>query len=134
MSLVTVAEAADRLKVSTQTVKRRLKSGGLHGQQQGTPQGYIWLVDMPDDLDEPNDDTTTSYDDTCTDMPTDISREVKRMEEIIVMLQTELERRDHQIETKDKQIGELHVLLQQSQAALPAPKEDRQSWWRFWER
>jgi hypothetical protein len=29
----------------------------------------------------------------------------------------------------------LHVLLQQAQAALPAPKEDHPSWWqRLWHR
>ena len=49
MALVNVAEAADVLKVSTQTVKRRLKSGSLRGEQRATAQGYIWLVDIPED-------------------------------------------------------------------------------------
>jgi len=40
---------------------------------------------------------------------------------------------ERQVEAKDEQIKELHVLLQQSQAALPAPKENRR-WWRFWDR
>jgi len=140
MSLVTVGEAADRLKVSTQTVKRRLKTGSLHGQREETPQGYIWLVDILDDFEEPNVDTATFPDDTSATISADISREIKRMEEMIAMLQTELDRRDRQIgtkddqiETKDKQIGELHILLQQSQAALPAARDDR-TWWRFWER
>ena len=39
-----------------------------------------------------------------------------------------------QVEGKDKQIGELHVLLQQAQAALPAPRENHHPWWRFWQR
>ncbi len=134
MGQVTVAEAADLLKVSTQTVKRRLKSGSLRGQQEATPQGYIWLVDMPDDYNGSDTDTTTFPDDISDDMPVGISREIKRMEEMISMLQTELERRDRQVETKDKQIGELHVLLQQVQAALPAPKENHHSWWRFWQK
>jgi hypothetical protein len=38
-----------------------------------------------------------------------------------------------QLEAKDKQIEQLHVLLQQAQAALPAPRENR-PWWRLWQR
>ena len=46
--------------------------------------------------------------------------------------QEQLSVKDLQLETKDRQIGELHILLQQAQAALPAPKENRhRSWWRF---
>ena len=40
---------------------------------------------------------------------------------------------DQQLEAKDGQIRELHVLLQQTEAALPAAKEE-QPWWRFWQR
>ena len=75
--------------------------------------------------------------------------ELRRLEEIVQFLKGELNGRDVQIESwkqeaeahreqlqaKDRQIEQLHVLLQQAQAALPAPKEDRQSWWqRLWHR
>ncbi len=134
MALVPVSEAADLLGVSTQTVKRRLKNGNLQGEQQSTPQGYIWLVDIPeDDVATPN-----RIGDTSIDIPPDILKEVERLEGIVAILEKELDQRDHQIEIKDNQIEargrevqELHVLLQQAQAALPAPKEDR-PWWRFW--
>jgi excisionase family DNA binding protein len=38
-----------------------------------------------------------------------------------------------QIEAQNQQIHELHGLLQQAQAALPAPRDNR-AWWRFWQR
>jgi len=47
---VTIKEAADRLGVSVDTVRRRLKAGELEGRQE--PQGangYRWLVQLPDD-------------------------------------------------------------------------------------
>jgi len=47
---VTIREAADRLGVSVDTVRRRLKAGELTGRQE--PQGasgYRWLVQLPDD-------------------------------------------------------------------------------------
>jgi hypothetical protein len=39
-----------------------------------------------------------------------------------------------QLEVKDKQIEQLHVLLQQAQAALPALKQNRPWWQRLWQR
>jgi hypothetical protein len=39
-----------------------------------------------------------------------------------------------QLEVKDKQIEQLHVLLQQAQAALPAPRNNRPWWQRWWRR
>ncbi len=48
MPFVTVPEAATRLGIAPQTVKRRLKRGKLRGRQESTPQGFVWLVDVPD--------------------------------------------------------------------------------------
>jgi hypothetical protein len=48
MPFVTVPEAAARLGIAPQTVKRRLKRGKLRGRQETTPQGFVWLVDVPD--------------------------------------------------------------------------------------
>ena len=133
MALVNVAEAAELLRVSTQTVKRRLKNESLNGERRATAQGYIWLVDIPeDDSGIPNEGV-----DTTSDISNDVSKEVARLEEIVGLLEKELDQRDRQLEMKDTQIEargrevqELHVLLQQAQAALPAPKENHRSWWR----
>jgi len=45
--LVPIAEAARRLGVSADTVRRRLKRGELEGEQHPTAQGFVWLVAMP---------------------------------------------------------------------------------------
>ena len=130
MPLVTVGEAADRLKVSTQTVKRRLKNGTLTGEQKDTPQGYIWLVDIS----EAEADTSILNEDISVDTLAAISREMQRLEQMVEILQRELEHRDGQLEAKDKQIEQLHVLLQQTQAALPEPRDNRSWWQRLWRR
>ena len=47
---VTIREAADRLGVSVDTVRRRLKAGELTGRQEPHgASGYRWLVQLPDD-------------------------------------------------------------------------------------
>lgn len=45
--LVPIAEAARRLGVSADTVRRRLKRGELESEQRANAQGFTWLVAMP---------------------------------------------------------------------------------------
>jgi transposase-like protein len=111
---VTITEAARRLGISERTVRRRLHNGDLPGRQLATPQGFVWTVEMPDDT--PNGQSNGKP----------IDGEPEALRELVAVLKD-------QIETKDQQIKELHVLLQQAQAALPAPRDDR-PWWRFWPR
>jgi multidrug resistance efflux pump len=60
---------------------------------------------------------------------------------MVALLKDELEVRDRhmeswkqQLEAKDKQIEQLHILLQQAQAALPAPRDNLSRWQRLWRR
>jgi hypothetical protein len=63
---------------------------------------------------------------------------VRRLEETVFLLQSELEatRKEsrHQLDVKDQQIQQLHVLLQQAQAVLPASRNNRSWWQRWWRR
>ena len=94
---------------------RRLHNGELPGTQVATPQGFVWTVEMPDDTPNghANDKATGG--------------ELEALKELVAVLKD-------QIETKDQQIKELHILLQQAQAALPAPRENRSWWRRMWRR
>lgn len=47
LELVPLREAARRLDVSADTIRRRLKSGELHGEQRRTRQGNAWFVAVP---------------------------------------------------------------------------------------
>lgn len=44
---VSIKEAAERLGVSADTIRRRLKSGELSGEREKTPQGFVWRVELP---------------------------------------------------------------------------------------
>jgi hypothetical protein len=66
-----------------------------------------------------------------------LSARVESQQELIEVLQSQIQAQKDQLEAKDKQIEawgrevqELHVLLQQAKAALPAMRVGR-SWWRF---
>jgi predicted ArsR family transcriptional regulator len=121
--LFTIKEAADRLGLSENTVRRRLHAGLLKGYQEDPPYGR-WLVELSD---EDIEGAARATSDGVTPELVEALRDtIRRQDET-------LEQFSRQLESKDQQIKELHVLLQQAQAALPAPNENR-SWWRFWQR
>jgi hypothetical protein len=117
---VTIPEAARLLRVSEHTIRRRLRSGELKGSQVDSIGGFTWMVEIPDDL------------------PGDIppsSGEMVAMKALVARLEAQIAAQQEQLTTKDKQIEQLHVLLQQAQAALPAPQENQHSWWyKLWHR
>lgn len=108
----TISEAARRLGVADKTVRRRVHNGELLGTQVSTPQGFTWMVEIPDEV--PNQDAGAG----------ERSEDHSDLRELVETLKEELARKNTQIE-------QLHVLLQQQAMALPAPKDQR-NWWRFW--
>ena len=129
MELVTVPEAARRLGVTEDTVKRRLRKGELQGERKARPQGYTWMVELPDEESETDSTVTgtvsSSGDDTVDHRVS--NGEIRRLEEMVSILQ-------HQLEVREREVQELHVLLQQAQAALSAPRDSRPWWQRWWRR
>jgi hypothetical protein len=111
---VTISEAARLLGISEPTASRRVRSGELPGTQTPTPQGFVWMVELPDDL----------------PMDTEPSGEIAALRELNAQLKSQVEAQGMELEARRREVQELHVLLQQAQAALPVPKEQQQSWWR----
>lgn len=50
MASLTVQDAARAMGISSDTVRRRIRSGMLAAERQPTPQGYQWLVDVREEL------------------------------------------------------------------------------------
>ena len=111
MGDVSIQEAAMRLGVSTETIRRRLHKRVLKGRQETTPQGFVWTVELPEDL-----QGQPEHGDPYADL-----------REMVATLKEELA-------SKNSQIEQLHVLLQQQARALPSPNEKNTAWWQFWRR
>ncbi len=63
------------------------------------------------------------------------SGEVAALRELNAQLKAQVEMQGVELDARRREVQELHVLLQQAQAALPVPKEDHKSWWRrLWHR
>jgi excisionase family DNA binding protein len=131
MALVTLVEAAHQLGVSVDTVRRRLQKGELRGHQQPRSQGHIWLVEL-DEYEEINHNSRLADaeqgDQACLAA---CQADINRLEEMVTMLQNYIQAQSRELEAKNQQIQELHVLLQTTQAVLPAPRGSR-PWWKWW--
>jgi hypothetical protein len=118
---VTIPEAARMLRVSEHTVRRRLRSGELQGSHVASVGGFTWMVDIPDELliGSPASGETAVT-----------ALLIARLEAQIVSQEAQYE----ELEARRREVQELHVLLQQAQAALPAARDNRSWWDKFWHR
>jgi hypothetical protein len=126
---VSIKEAARRLGVTEVTIRRRIRDGHLHAHQQPRPQGFTWVVTLPDQGEQssiPSGQTSDGND------GIEDSRREDVLEDIIRRQDETIHHLRHELETRGKEIEQLHVLLQQAQAALPAPGGGRR-WWKWWE-
>jgi hypothetical protein len=154
---VSMAEAAQLLGLSIDTVRRRLHRGELQGRQEPTAQGFRWWVKVPDKVDpgykcgaatpsQNGSHSGATLEDasgaTSNESGTTLAGpgELQALREVIEVLQAQVKAqqerlavKDQHLEAKDRQIEQLHVLLQQAQVALPGSREHR-PWWRFWRR
>ncbi len=140
MESVTMAEAAKRLGVSVDTIRRKLRRGELQGYQQPRPQGFVWIVELSEELDNHGITFAETVADTSASYPGS-KGEIYRLEEMVDVLQAQvvaqqkqMEAQQEELTAKNKQIEQLHVLLQQAQAVLPAPRDNRSWWQRLWRR
>jgi hypothetical protein len=106
---LSLEDAALRLGLSSKTVRRYVKLGKLQGTQVPTSRGFQWMIELPDE--EPVETTESAQ-----------MQDLRNVNQFLMS----------QLQTRDKQIEQLHILLQQAQAALPSPVH--RSWWRFWSR
>jgi hypothetical protein len=139
MVKVSIAEAGHRLGVSQDTVRKRLRLGELTGTQVRAPGGFRWMVELPEDVPgaetkkNGNKEAEDREDQSLAESVAALSARVEGQQELIEALQSQIQSQKDQLEARGREVQELHVLLQQAQAALPAPREGR-AWWRFWER
>lgn len=111
---LTISQAADRLGVSSDTIKRRIKRGEYaDAYRQSTPQGFRWMIPIIDlDLDDAADDQTDQQDAPGSTRAGDQGQQGTQVAQVLVeTLQRELDIRNREIER-------LHIVVAQQSAAI----------------
>lgn len=106
---MTMAQAAKRLGVSVDTIRRRVRSGELEAHKESTPQGFRWLVVLPSDA---GARAARAAD------VTGVAGEADVLREMVGLLR-------EQLDARTREVQELHTLLAQARG-LPAPGEQRE--------
>ena len=118
MATMTIQGAAEFLGVSEITVRRKLKSGQLTGQQEDAPNGRWWVeiaeeqsnfgVRIPESV--KSDSNIESHDP-------------------LQILKDQIANLQHHLDIREREVGELHVIIQQQALALPPPATVKRIWW-----
>ena len=112
---LTISQAAQRLGVSMDTIRRRIGNNELKARKVPSSHGEMYIVELPDDTPEAPQ---------TKDARPETSPEVETLRKMVAILETELE-------SRRREIQELHVLLQQAQSsASGAVNTPKLSWWR----
>ena len=131
MERLTIAEAAQRWHISQDTVRRRIRRGELKAQQQPTPQGFVWVVEVseiPESAEAPSEARLGEG-----QIMRELVTTVQVMRELVGTIQVQAATQREELKARRREVQELHVLLHHLQArALPPP---RRPWWgRLWSR
>lgn len=113
-ALVPIAEAARRLGVSPDTIKRRIRAGELVAVREPRPQGFRWVVQLDDGV-----AAGVQTDSMHPSAPVDATAlavaqaEVRRLEETVAILR-------HELDSRRNEAAALQMLLRETRALLPA--------------
>jgi hypothetical protein len=146
--LLPVKEAAEALGVSVSGVRRGLKSGRLKGQRRATPQGHVWLIEVPDDQAVttrtpasrvPGDRATTRVPDSpdaAPDAPQEAPGEAllaTRAQEMAAYTERLLAPWRAIVQQQAEEIGALKARLEAAPApetqSAPSPQWETRRWW-----
>jgi len=134
---VSIPEAAQRLGVSVETIRRRLRNGVVKGRQEKTAQGFRWWVDL-EDVAHVNSHITDPASPRVEDVGQDDGHHNGHQDSGLVdLLQDQVKRLDAHVEDlqqqladRTREISELHQLLGARSLNPGVP----QPWWAFWRR
>ncbi|MGI8403783.1 MAG: hypothetical protein ACR2OE_03270 [Thermomicrobiales bacterium] len=117
-----VADAAQVFGVSVDTIRRRMKRGELDTRREQTPQGFRWLIRLPD-KEEPTPDQITSGLPQMTDTVDHGSIVIygpDPRDALIETLQRELDLRNREVARLHDVVGQQAVAIEHATAALSA--------------
>ena len=123
MPRVSIKEAARRLGVAEATVRRRIHRGDLLGVQETTPQGFSWLVVLPDS--ESPEEREADSQRREARMSSEV--ETPALRDLVELLRHELDSRNRELDARRREIQELHAMLKEARGQpIPLPAKQQQ--------
>ena len=124
-SHVGIEEAARQLGVSTRTIRRWIHRGKLPARKLPKGDGYVYLVDVTGQLTGQTGGQVSTHDGR-VDTPNSASASA-----VLTDKDRLIETLREEIAEKNRQIGEILLVLRQTQALLPEARSKKRWWWPF---
>lgn len=122
---VTIAEAARRLGVSPDTIKRRLKRGELVGRKQSSTRGMLWQIEVPALAEPVHDDALPLHDDAPHAVHDGAPAPAEPVQDdTIHALRGMLMTLERELDARRRETERLLGIIEQMQRALPLPVQD----------
>ena len=131
MATLTIQAAAQSLGISEITVRRKLRTGQLNGHQEDLPNGR-WWVEVPDEqlLGSGRGTPGSGPEEREAKGREDGGQEGHLLRDLVDVLKDQVTNLQHHLEIREREVGELHVIIQQQALVLPAPGSSSPGWWR----
>ena len=104
MLRLTIAEASRQLGVSIHTLKGWLRRGELEGEKRATPQGFVWVVKIPENSYDDHGDRDGVAHGLAGSEPAynagSQAAELRRMEELVAALQAQIHSQQEELEAR----------------------------------
>jgi hypothetical protein len=121
MATLTIQAAAQSLGTSEITIRRKLRTGQLSGPQEDPPNGRWWVEIRDDQLLGPGNAAAVSGTE---------GQEGHLLRDLVSVLKDQVSNLQHHLDIREREVGELHVIIQQQALVLPAPGGSSRGWWR----
>ncbi len=130
MATLTIQAAAQSLGISEITIRRKLRTGQMVGHQEDPPNGRWWVEIADEDLLGLSSNGAGARTDE-TEARAERA-EGHLFQDLVDVLKDQVATLQHHLDTREREVGELHVIIQQQALALPAPTSGRGWWRRMW--
>ena len=131
MSRIKIKQAAEILRVSEKTIRRRIATGQIHATKGKTPQGFIYLIDINDDIPSTSHNPTKLKNaDMDNNQPQNIL-DLDLLKKQFELKDQQIESQKNQIESQINQINELYKIIPKLESDI-SKISDKSRWWKFW--
>ena len=131
MSRIKIKQAAETLGVSEKTIRRRIAKGQIQATKGKTPQGFIYLIDINDDIPSTSQAPTKLKNETGDSNATQNILDLELLKKQFDLKDQQIESQKMQIESQISQINELYKIIPKLESDISAIY-DKSRWWKFW--
>ena len=134
MSRIKIKQAAEILRVSEKTIRRRIAKGQIHATKGKTPQGFIYLIDINDDIPSTSQNPTKLKNADRDNNPPQNILDLDLLKKQFELKDQQIESQKNQIESQINQINqfnELYKIIPKLESDI-SKISDKSRWWKFW--